>query len=83
MRIARCLGAGPTCGYAEARRLVNQLLDAQIEEELQTFCRCVRGADLIEGVTAFMKKTKARLRRHSKRSDRRGLEERQNIGEKM
>ena len=59
MRIAQRLAAGPTRAYAEAKRLVNQSLDpldAQMEEELQAFSRCARGADLKEGVTAFVEK---------------------------
>ena len=61
MRIAQRLAAGPTRAYAEAKRLVNQSLDpldAQMEEELQAFSRCARGADLKEGVTAFVEKRK-------------------------
>ena len=58
-RIAQRLAAGPTHAYAEAKRLVNQSLDpmaAQMEQELQAFSRCARGADLTEGVTAFVEK---------------------------
>jgi 2-(1,2-epoxy-1,2-dihydrophenyl)acetyl-CoA isomerase len=61
MRIAQRLAAGPTRAYAQAKRLVNQSLDpldAQMEEELQAFSRCARGADLKEGVTAFVEKRK-------------------------
>ena len=61
MRIAQRLAAGPTRAYAEAKRLVNQSLDpldAQMEDELQAFSRCARGADLKEGVTAFVEKRK-------------------------
>ena len=60
-RIAQRLAAGPTRAYAEAKRLVNQSLDAlgaQMEEELQAFSRCARGGDLKEGVTAFVEKRK-------------------------
>ena len=60
-RIAQRLAAGPTHAYAEAKRLVNQSLDpldAQMEQELQAFSRCARGADLTEGVTAFVEKRK-------------------------
>jgi 2-(1,2-epoxy-1,2-dihydrophenyl)acetyl-CoA isomerase len=60
-RIAQRLAAGPTRAYAEAKRLVNQSLDpldAQMEQELQAFSRCARGADLKEGVTAFVEKRK-------------------------
>jgi 2-(1,2-epoxy-1,2-dihydrophenyl)acetyl-CoA isomerase len=60
-RIAQRLAAGPTRAFAEAKRLVNQsldLLDAQMEQELQAFSRCARGADLKEGVTAFVEKRK-------------------------
>jgi 2-(1,2-epoxy-1,2-dihydrophenyl)acetyl-CoA isomerase len=60
-RIARRLADGPTGAYAEAKRLINQSLDplnAQMEEELQAFARCARGADLKEGVTAFVEKRK-------------------------
>ncbi len=59
--IAQRLAAGPTHAYAEAKRLVNQSLDpmaAQMEQELQAFSRCARGADLTEGVTAFVEKRK-------------------------
>ena len=59
--IAQRLAAGPTRAYAEAKRLVNQSLDAlgaQMEEELQAFSRCARGGDLKEGVTAFVEKRK-------------------------
>jgi 2-(1,2-epoxy-1,2-dihydrophenyl)acetyl-CoA isomerase len=59
MRIAQRLAAGPTRAFAEAKRLVNQALhplDAQMEAELQAFSRCARGADLKEGVTAFVEK---------------------------
>ncbi|SRR5258706_229302 len=61
MRIAQRLAAGPTRAFAEAKRLVNQSLhplDAQMEEELQAFSRCARGADFKEGVTAFVEKRK-------------------------
>ena len=61
LRIAQRLAAGPTRAYAEAKRLVNQsldALDAQMEQELQAFSRCARGADLKEGVTAFIEKRK-------------------------
>src|SRR5882672_8647903 len=61
MRIAQRLAAGPTRAFAEAKRLVNQSLhplDAQMEEELQTFSRCARGADFKEGVAAFVEKRK-------------------------
>ena len=61
MRIAQRLAAGPTRAYAEAKRLVNQSLDPlgeQMEQELQAFSRCARGADLTEGVTAFVEKRK-------------------------
>ena len=60
-RISERLAAGPTRAYAEAKRLVNQSLDAlgaQMEEELQAFSRCARGGDLKEGVTAFVEKRK-------------------------
>ena len=60
-RIAQRLAAGPTHAYAEAKRLVNQSLDpmaAQMEQELQAFSLCARGADLKEGVTAFVEKRK-------------------------
>jgi 2-(1,2-epoxy-1,2-dihydrophenyl)acetyl-CoA isomerase len=60
-RIAQRLAAGPTRAYAEAKRLVNQSLDllgAQMEQELQAFSRCARGADFREGVTAFVEKRK-------------------------
>jgi 2-(1,2-epoxy-1,2-dihydrophenyl)acetyl-CoA isomerase len=60
-RIAQRLASGPTRAYAEAKRLVNQSLDpldAQMEQELQAFSRCARGADLREGVTAFVEKRK-------------------------
>jgi 2-(1,2-epoxy-1,2-dihydrophenyl)acetyl-CoA isomerase len=60
-RIAQRLAAGPTRAFAEAKRLVNQSLDpldAQMEQELQAFSRCARGADLKEGVTAFVEKRK-------------------------
>ncbi len=32
--------------------------NAQMEDELQAFSRCARGADLKEGVTAFVEKRK-------------------------
>jgi len=60
-RIAQRLASGPTRAYAEAKRLVNQSLDpldAQMEQELQAFARCARGADLKEGVSAFVEKRK-------------------------
>ena len=60
-RIAQRLAAGPTHAYAQAKRLVNQSLDpmaAQMEQELQAFSRCARGADLKEGVSAFVEKRK-------------------------
>ena len=60
-RIAQRLAAGPTRAFAEAKRLVNQSLDplgAQMEQELQAFSRCARGADLKEGVSAFVEKRK-------------------------
>ncbi len=60
-RIAQRLAAGPTRAYAEAKRLVNQsldALDAQMEQELQAFSRCARGHDLKEGVSAFVEKRK-------------------------
>ena len=62
LRIAKRLAAGPTGAFAEAKRLVNGSLDglgAQMEHELQAFSRCARGADLKEGVTAFVEKRKA------------------------
>lgn len=59
-RIARRLADGPTSAHAEAKRLINQsfasTIETQMEEELQAFSRCARGADLKEGVTAFMEK---------------------------
>ena len=58
-RIAQRLAAGPTHAYAQAKQLVNQSLDpmaAQMEQELQAFSRCARGADLKEGVSAFVEK---------------------------
>jgi 2-(1,2-epoxy-1,2-dihydrophenyl)acetyl-CoA isomerase len=61
MRVAQRLAAGPTRAFAEAKRLVNQSLhplDAQMEEELQAFSRCARGADFKEAVTAFVEKRK-------------------------
>jgi len=61
MRIAQRLAAGPTRAYAEAKRLVSQSLDpldAQMEQELQAFSRCARGADFKEGVNAFVEKRK-------------------------
>ena len=61
LRIAQRLAAGPTRAYVEAKRLVNQsleLLEAQMEQELQAFSRCARGADLKEGVTVFVEKRK-------------------------
>jgi 2-(1,2-epoxy-1,2-dihydrophenyl)acetyl-CoA isomerase len=61
-RIARRLADGPTGAYAEAKRLINQsfatTIEIQMEEELQAFSRCARGADLKEGVTAFVEKRK-------------------------
>lgn len=61
-RIARRLADGPTSAHAEAKRLINQsfasTIETQMEEELQAFSRCARGADLKEGVTAFMEKRK-------------------------
>lgn len=62
-RIARRLADGPTGAFAEAKRLVNQSfstpMDKQMEEELLAFSRCARGADLKEGVSAFVEKRKA------------------------
>jgi 2-(1,2-epoxy-1,2-dihydrophenyl)acetyl-CoA isomerase len=61
MRIAQRLAAGPTRAYAQAKLLVNQSLDpldAQMEQELQAFSRCARGADFKEGVNAFVEKRK-------------------------
>jgi 2-(1,2-epoxy-1,2-dihydrophenyl)acetyl-CoA isomerase len=62
-RIARRLADGPTGAFAEAKRLVNQSfstpMDQQMEEELLAFSRCARGADLKEGVSAFVEKRKA------------------------
>lgn len=61
-RIARRLADGPTGAYAEAKRLINQsfatTIETQMEEELQAFSRCARGADFKEGVTAFVEKRK-------------------------
>jgi 2-(1,2-epoxy-1,2-dihydrophenyl)acetyl-CoA isomerase len=61
-RIARRLADGPTGAYAQAKRLVNQSfatpMDKQMEEELLAFSHCARGADLREGVTAFVEKRK-------------------------
>jgi 2-(1,2-epoxy-1,2-dihydrophenyl)acetyl-CoA isomerase len=61
-KIAQRLASGPTKAYAEAKRLINQSLattiETQMEEELQAFSRCARGADLKEGVTAFVEKRK-------------------------
>ena len=59
LRIAQRLAAGPTRAYAEAKKLLNQplkLLEDQMEQELQAFARCASGADLQEGVTAFIQK---------------------------
>jgi 2-(1,2-epoxy-1,2-dihydrophenyl)acetyl-CoA isomerase len=61
LRIAKRLAAGPTQAFAEAKHLVNgslDALDAQMEQELQAFSRGARGADLKEGVTAFVEKRK-------------------------
>ena len=61
-KIARRLADGPTGAFAEAKRLVNQSfatpMDKQMEEELMAFSRCARGADLKEGVAAFVEKRK-------------------------
>src|SRR6266850_1273359 len=61
-KIAQRLASGPTKAYAEAKRLINQsfatTIETQMEEELQAFSRCARGADLKEGVTAFVEKRK-------------------------
>jgi 2-(1,2-epoxy-1,2-dihydrophenyl)acetyl-CoA isomerase len=61
-KIARRLAAGPTRAFAEAKRLVNQSfstpMERQMEEELLAFSRCARGADLREGVRAFVEKRK-------------------------
>jgi 2-(1,2-epoxy-1,2-dihydrophenyl)acetyl-CoA isomerase len=61
-KIAQRLATGPTKAYAEAKRLINQsfatTIETQMEEELQAFSRCARGADLKEGVTAFVEKRK-------------------------
>lgn len=61
-RIARRLADGPTGAYAQAKRLVNQSfatpMEKQMEEELLAFSHCARGADLKEGVTAFVEKRK-------------------------
>jgi 2-(1,2-epoxy-1,2-dihydrophenyl)acetyl-CoA isomerase len=61
-KIARRLADGPTGAFAEAKRLVNQSfstpMEKQMEEELLAFSRCARGADLKEGVGAFIEKRK-------------------------
>jgi 2-(1,2-epoxy-1,2-dihydrophenyl)acetyl-CoA isomerase len=61
-KIARRLAGGPTRAFAEAKRLVNQSfstpMERQMEEELLAFSRCARGADLREGVGAFVEKRK-------------------------
>jgi len=61
-RIARRLADGPTGAFAEAKRLVNQsfatTIETQMEDELQAFSRCARGADFKEGVAAFVEKRK-------------------------
>lgn len=61
-KIARRLADGPTGAFAEAKRLVNQSfstsMEKQMEEELLAFSRCARGADLKEGVGAFVEKRK-------------------------
>ena len=64
--IARRLAAGPTGAFAEAKRLVNQSfatsMERQMEQELEAFARCARGADLKEGVSAFIEKRKPAFR---------------------
>ncbi|HYJ17755.1 MAG TPA: enoyl-CoA hydratase-related protein [Burkholderiales bacterium] len=61
-RIARRLADGPTGAFAQAKRLMNQSfatpMETQMEEELLAFSHCARGADLREGVTAFVEKRK-------------------------
>lgn len=61
-RIARRLADGPTSAFAEAKRLINQsfatTIETQMEDELQAFSRCARGADFKEGVAAFVEKRK-------------------------
>jgi len=58
--IAQRLARGPTRAYAETRRLLDaapgRSLEEQLEAEVQAFVRCARGADLREGVAAFVEK---------------------------
>ena len=61
-RIARRLASGPGVAFAETKALLNQALEAsleqQLESEVQAFARCARTHDLREGVAAFVEKRK-------------------------
>jgi 2-(1,2-epoxy-1,2-dihydrophenyl)acetyl-CoA isomerase len=65
-RIARRLANGPTVAYGEAKRLLNQSfernIEAQLEDELTGFARCSATHDLAEGVAAFVEKRKPEFR---------------------
>lgn len=61
MSIAHRIAAGPTRAYAVAKSLINQAagveqLDFHLDEELQHLARAADGADVAEGLSAFLAK---------------------------
>ena len=58
--LARCLAAGPTRAYANAKALLNassgRSLDDQLAAEAAAFADCAAGEDFAEGIAAFLDK---------------------------
>ena len=58
--LARCLAAGPTRAYANAKALLNassrRSLDDQLSAEAAAFADCAAGEDFAEGIAAFLDK---------------------------
>ncbi|MDE0056723.1 MAG: enoyl-CoA hydratase-related protein [Defluviicoccus sp.] len=58
--LARCLAAGPTRAYANAKALLNasarRSLDDQLDAEAAAFADCAAGGDFAEGIAAFLDK---------------------------
>ena len=58
--LARCLAAGPTRAYANAKALLNasfrRSLDDQLAAEAAAFADCAAGEDFAEGISAFLDK---------------------------
>lgn len=58
--LAKCLAAGPTRAYANAKALLNasahRSLDEQLSAETAAFADCAAGVDFGEGIAAFLDK---------------------------